>query len=242
MGIFDQAAYALRCEWGPEGVRRLAPISDAIIIVDIFSFTTSVCIAVEQGARVYPFAGSREEAADFAHRRKAIAAIDRRKDPMGFSLAPSSMLRLGVQDTIVLPSPNGSTLSLATGLTPTYAGSLRNARAVARAAARHGGNISVIPAGERWREDHSLRPALEDLIGAGAILHELGGSRSPEAQAAEAVFLHFQDRLADTLQGTPSGLEVVEAGSQHDLELGAALNVSQAVPFLTEGAYQAFLR
>jgi len=45
----------------------------------------------------------------------------------------------------------------------------------------------VILACERW-EDGSLRPTVEDLIGAGSILRFLPGTRSPEAQATIAAF------------------------------------------------------
>lgn len=140
----------------------------------------------------------------------------------------------------MLPSPNGSALSLATGGTATLAGSLRNAAAVARAARALGSTICVIPAGERW-PDGNLRPALEDQIGAGAIIHMLAGSRSPEALAAEAVYLRFQADLLHTLQQIASGMEVVQIGSLRDLELAAEQNVSDIVPHLVDGLYQAFL-
>ena len=39
---FDQREFDIRCEWGEQGVARLAPISDAVIIVDIMSFSTCV--------------------------------------------------------------------------------------------------------------------------------------------------------------------------------------------------------
>lgn len=35
-----------------------------------------------------------------------------------------------------------------------------------------GRTVAVIPAGERWA-DGSLRPAIEDLLGAGAFIREL---------------------------------------------------------------------
>jgi 2-phosphosulfolactate phosphatase len=100
--------------------------------------------------------------------------------------------------------------------------------------------ITIIPAGERW-PDRSLRPALEDLLGAGAIIHALPGRRSPEAGAAEAVFIAMRDKLSDTLYECPSGRELVERGFPEDVALAAALNVSDAVPTLIDGAYEAWL-
>ena len=113
---------------------------------------------------------------------------------------------------IVLPSPNGSTISLATGDTPTYAGCLRNATAVAKAAMRHGPRIGVIPCGERWADDATLRPALEDLIGAGAVIAELHGTRSPEATAAVWAFEGAAASLLETIGACSSGKELVERG------------------------------
>jgi 2-phosphosulfolactate phosphatase len=153
----------------------------------------------------------------------------------------------------VLPSPNGATLSLATGKTLTFAGCLRNASAVASACATAaavtgattGRYITVIPAGERW-EDGSLRPALEDWLGAGAILHALretgvcSKNLSPEAEAAVAAFLHFREKLFETLAACSSGKEAAERGSLEDIRLAADLNASRVAPVLVENAYQAY--
>src|SRR5918996_1254452 len=52
---FDQSAFDIRCEWGANGVHQLAPISDAIIIVDLLSFSTCVAIATSRGAHIFPY-------------------------------------------------------------------------------------------------------------------------------------------------------------------------------------------
>ncbi len=63
---FDQMEFDLRCEWGERGVAQLAPQSDAIVIVDVLSFSTSVDIAVGNGAWVYPYRGQRQLAQPYA--------------------------------------------------------------------------------------------------------------------------------------------------------------------------------
>jgi 2-phosphosulfolactate phosphatase len=237
MNYFNQSEYDIRCEWAMEGVNLLGPTSDVLIIVDVFSFSTCVDIATSRGARVFLFQWRDDRLTEFAASVNALPAIASRTDPVGLSLAPSSMLRIKPGTSIVLPSPNGANLSLAAGAhRPVFTGCVRNARAVAAAARQLGRQVSIIPAGERW-PDGRLRPALEDLIGAGAIIHHLPGSRSPEAQAAEAVFRHFQANLLVTLQTTGSGVEAEARGTQLDVELAAEYGASEGAPRLVDGAF-----
>lgn len=95
------------------------------------------------------------------------------------------MLDIPAGTRLLMPSRNGSTLSCAVADMPVLAGCLRNASAVAAAARQLGPRTSVIAAGERW-PDGSLRPALEDLLGAGAIMRGLSSDRSPESCCALA--------------------------------------------------------
>ncbi len=91
---------------------------------------------------------------------------------------------------IVLPSPNGSACAVLAddaGATVVTA-CLRNVGAIARWLDRAGGPVAVIACGERW-PDQSLRPSVEDLIGAGALIARLRGSCSPEAEAAAAAWV-----------------------------------------------------
>jgi 2-phosphosulfolactate phosphatase len=232
--IFSQVQFDVRCEWGLPGVTRLAPISDVIVIVDVFSFTTCVEIATAQGATIYPYRG--EDAAGYA--RSMDAQLAARWGQPGYSLSPHSLVQLPADLRLVLPSPNGSTLSLAGGETPTLAGCLRNYRAVAAAAARYGRRVTVIPAGERWRDDGSLRPAYEDWLGAGAIISRLGGRLSPEARAARAAFLDAQDQIGQLLGECGSAREHIETGLTKNVALAGAMNVSDCVPLLVDNAYR----
>ncbi len=97
--------------------------------------------------------------------------------------------------------------------------------------------MSVVAAGERW-PDGQLRPAVEDLWGAGAVLAALGGrDASPEAGAAVAAFRTVEAGLAEALLSCASGRELVDAGFAGDVELAAAHGVSQVVPVLYGDAF-----
>ncbi|HEY9430302.1 MAG TPA: 2-phosphosulfolactate phosphatase [Blastocatellia bacterium] len=172
---FDQSGFDVRCEWGENGVRHLAHGADAVIIVDVLSFSTCVEIATSRGAVVIPYRWKDESAAAFAASVNAELAGARRAGD-GYSLSPASLTNISAGTRLALPSPNGSALSLATGTTPTLTACLRNCRAVATAAAKYGPRVAVIPAGERW-DDGSLRPAFEDWVGAGAVISHLKGSQ-----------------------------------------------------------------
>jgi 2-phosphosulfolactate phosphatase len=100
---------------------------------------------------------------------------------------------------------------------------------VADAARRAGGRVNVIPAGERWA-DGSLRPCLEDWLGAGAVISHLPGSRSPEADAASAVFERCRATLADAVRSCSTGRELEARGQANDLALASDLDASACAP------------
>jgi 2-phosphosulfolactate phosphatase len=146
-------------------------------------------------------------------------------------LSASSYLDVASGFRCVLPSPNGARVAIAAaGAAPAvFAGCLRNAGAVAAAAQRAGGRVNVIPAGERWI-DGSLRPCLEDWLGAGAILSHLPGDRSPEADAAVSLFAHYRETLEDVLRQCSSCRELMERGQMSDIALAWDLDVSTCAP------------
>jgi len=245
----DQTPFDLRCEWGAEGVAVLAPHADAVVIVDVLSFTTCVSVATARGATVYSYRFRDDSAAAYAAKLNAELAAHRGSETplQPFSLSPVSLATVPPGTRLVLPSPNGSTLAFLAAAhgVPVFAGCLRNAAATAALAATYGPRIALIPAGERWGvSDGPLRPAVEDLIGAGAVLDALHALRpavslSPEAAVAVAAFRAVRDDLPAWLPRCASGRELAEGGYAGDVALAAALNADDTAALLVGGAFVA---
>lgn len=221
-------------EWGEQGVRTFAPLADVTVVVDVLSFSTCVEIAASRGALVFPYRWKDESAERFAREVKADVACPRGSGR--FSLSPVTFLSVEPGTRIVLPSPNGATLSLGASPTPTLIGCLRNATAVAAAAQRIGRTIALVPAGERW-PDGSLRPALEDWLGVGAVAANLAGVVSPEAEAARDAFRSAAGDLEQRISDSPSGRELLARGYPDDVRLACQLDLSTTVPRLMDKAF-----
>lgn len=249
--LFGQRTYAVRLDWGPVGARVAA--ADVTVIVDVLSFSTSVCVAIERGMRVYPYRWNGARAEAFARERDAVLAVGRLEaiKPGAVpapSLSPAGLLECRPVPRLVLPSPNGSTIAAALSDVESefVAGCIRNAEAVAAwlaAMLDRGDSVAIIAAGERWDYDDSLRPCLEDQLGAGAILSALvrrgyRPSMSPEATTAAVLFDALQENLAAHVRDCVGGRELVGRGYRRDVEVAAALNVSGVVPVLTDGAFR----
>ena len=225
-------------EWGRTGVSILARQGELVIIVDVLSFSTAVSVAVEHGAIVIPHR-FRDDAAERLAQSLG-ASLAGCRGGLGPSLSPASLSALRPGDQLVLPSPNGATCSVlaADAGATVVAGCLRNATAVGRLAVALGGTTAVIPAGELW-PDGSLRPAFEDLLGAGAILSAFGSeARSPEASAAVAAFYAARGDLRRALGSAASGRELIDAGFDDDVAIAAQLDATDLVPQLTDGGFR----
>jgi len=233
----------VRLEWGPVGAGVLAPV-DVAVVVDVLSFTTTLTVAVERGIEVLPFRWRDERAAAFAAERDAVLAVQRQDalDRGGVSLSPASLATAEGVRRLVLPSPNGSSIcALLAGSGATVVGAcLRNRSAVAAWLAPRvvaGATVALVPAGERW-PDGSLRPAVEDLWGAGAVLDALGpADLSTEAEVAVAAFRAA--RLPEALATCSSGRELVAGGFGEDVDIAAGLDASAVVPVLRDGVFVA---
>lgn len=237
--VFDQTSYRIRFEWGAEGVRRLAPRSHVVVIVDVLSFTTCVEVAVSRDAVVFPYRYQDDSAVAFAQSVGAVLADKRGHGP---SLSPASLLSLTRHSRLVLPSPNGSTCTVGAreSQVPVLAGCLRNAQALSEFIHGHypGAAVTVIACGEQWPSG-MLRPAVEDLIGAGAILSYFDATElSPEAKMAVGAYHQVARDVPATVAECASGRELMARGFGADVAMASELNVSRTVPIFEDEAYR----
>ncbi len=128
------------------------------------------------------------------------------------------------------------------------AGSLRNRTAVARwALARQGDRgerfmVAVVAAGKS-RQDGSIRFALEDLLGAGAIIDALADAGidycSPEAAAAAAAFTGLRNATGHLIGASASGRQRAVDGRRADVDRAIEVDASASVDVLREFAPRA---
>lgn len=232
---FAQSSYRCRFDWGRRGCREAAARGDALVIVDTLSFSTAAATATDRGGLIYPCAPE-EDVAAFAARIGGVAAVSRADVPAKgrYSLSPLTYLDLEPGTRVVLASPNGALCSrYSRHVSARFAGALVNARATAAAISRLLAQeetrcVTVLACGERWgtpSEDGPLRPALEDYLGAGAILASLVVAKSPEARACEGAFLHLRDSLSEALWECGSGQELRAKGFEEDVRIAAQLDL-----------------
>lgn len=214
---------------------------DVLVVVDVLSFSTLVVTAVARGASVVPCRPGDEAAAASRH-PGAVVAVARGALSVAspFSLSPPTALAAGPGTTLVVGSPNGATCAAAAaGCAAVFAGCLRNAAAVAAAVRALGRPVTVLACGERWAADGAHRVALEDDLGAGAILAGLElGAASPEARAAAAQFAAVRSELAALVGGCASALELRARGFGGDVTHAAALDADPAAPSLVAGVFE----
>jgi len=252
--VFAQPDCRVRLRHGRSGARDAARAGDGLVVVDVLSFSTGAVIAVAQGARVRPCGWGEEPrelvdetSVEFAVRRADVPALGR------FSLSPAAMSSAGPGDAIVVRSPNGATCTrYASDVPALWVGALVNASATARAvgkwlALHPRSRVTVLACGERWREppedaalreDGPLRIALEDVLGAGAVLdglRDVAGGLSAEAEACAQTFRACRNDLTRLLATCGSGRELIAAGFPEDPALAAQLDAHTAVARLVDG-------
>lgn len=232
------AAVVIRVAFGPIEGARAAGRGDVLVVVDVLSFSTAVAAAASRGIAVHP-CPSGVDPRDLAARVGGVAAVRREDVPACGcrSLSPLSYLQGPDEGTVVLASPNGATCSaLAGAAAAVFAGSLVNAASAARAALALDRPITVLACGERAGD--GVRFAIEDWLGAGAILDGLAGAGlSAEAEVCREGFRAVRDRLEALLLACESGRELAERGWIEDVRFAARNDLLDVAPRLSDGRF-----
>jgi 2-phosphosulfolactate phosphatase len=151
-------------------------------------------------------------------------------------------------EKIVLRTLNGAECTVLASAAPhVIAGSLLNASVVGAALSKIVDTselcVTVVACGERLTApapgDEEMRFAIEDYLGAGAILSACGGDLSPEARVCATAFDGSRDRALDLLLECASGRQLRTWGLEDDVRFAAQIDASNVVPILRDGCYEA---
>lgn len=243
-----QLEYGLRFDWGLRGAEAIAAEVDTAVVIDVLSFTTTLSVAADAGIDVLPYSWNDESAVDYARDADAVLAVRRSVAREGqISLSPKTIREAEAPSRLVLPSPNGSTIAfaLASQVAVCVGASLRNASAVADWIVHEHGprsRVAIVASGEKW-PGGELRPAVEDLWGAGAVVAALtaagwDGHVSPEARMAADAWAAVSDSYEDRLRDCASGRELIVLGFPHDVAIASELDDSDTVPVLEDRVFR----
>jgi 2-phosphosulfolactate phosphatase len=233
-------------DWGIRGVEEASKRGDVIVVVDVLSFSSAITTAIHYGAIIYPYSG-RGDIKAFGKMVHAEVLLERKEARyLGRpSLSPPSFKsRQHKGKKFVLSSFNGAACSRVPQKVPALLiGCLLNASSVSTLANKLGkdlhSNITVIACGERWsnvtrKEQKELRPAVEDYLGAGAILEKLKGSKSPESELCINAFRKSKKGLKKLLWNCSSGKELREFGFDEDVIFASQVDTYKDVPVLVQ--------
>lgn len=150
-------------------------------------------------------------------------------------------------------SRNGAAIASAVGPDAVVLlGCLRNASAVARAILAEQGrraartSVNIVAAGELagLGADAGLRFAVEDQLGAGAVLGALEAlgldHTSPEAAAASESFRGLRPAVRHLLTASGSGQELLDTGRRDEVLAAAAHDADDVVPALRDGRWEPY--
>jgi 2-phosphosulfolactate phosphatase len=213
----------------------------AVVVIDVLRATTTICAALDHGARAVIPAVDTEDAARLAEaldRREVVLAGERNLDPIpGFQAgnSPAEMRQELVGGRSVVMSTTNGTRALLAAI---------NARTVIIAA-----GVNLTAAGERAREllvEHGSLLVLcggrdggfglDDAYIAGRIVvGAMGGSRSRKGLGDSAIasvdlVRRYGDRLDRVLAISGAGRALGRAGYGADVEYAAAVDRHPVVP------------
>jgi 2-phosphosulfolactate phosphatase len=211
-----------------------ANLAETLVIIDTFRSSSAITMALKNGAKeVIPLNNIR---AAFEHRRKlggspAILVGERGGvTPKGFdyNISPYDMSPRNVRDKSIIFSSTNMTRVLSKLRGPRIIiGGINNARAVARYLQRSD-RIALVPCGTK------MAPAIEDVVGAGSIVHWCRGDDLTDSALIALGLYHSPDWRRLCVKGRTSTL-MRKLGVHKDIELCLRENLCSIVPGVVKG-------
>jgi len=207
----------------------------AVVVFDVLRATTSITAALHAGVksiRIFPTTTDAAEARS-KYPGALLCGEEHCLPPPGFDLgnSPGAFDRsLHAGRDLLMSTTNGTrALLAAAGATRGYAGALVNATAVAKCLAQENLAVTLLCAGTNGVI------AMEDILGAGAVIHSLRiltavRLESDSALIADRVFAASRHDLPAALRLVRGGLNLIEAGLEADIDFAARLDVIETPP------------
>lgn len=237
-------------DWAPDGLSHALKHRTIVVIVDVLRFSTAVTTAVAHGFTIYPVSDPQKAAERAAQLGAELAGKSGQAE---FSISPSTYLRASASGNkhVVLYSPNGAACSEQIGNNDTaYIGCFLNAlavgqliSAVARAQSK---DVTMIAAGEQRAvvtgERITYQPqeaervfAIEDYLGAGAILGHVDLTKSAEAYVCEQAYQSVAGQLLKLVRDSFSGRYLEQHDLLDDVHHAVKVNTYSVVPVIRSG-------
>lgn len=231
-------------EWGVTGAELAAARGDAVVVVDVLSFSTALCVATSRGVTCLVY--SEAEIAKLGGSMALAERLDarplsnrRRVEPGGFSLSPGSLLRAEAGQRVLFTSLNGAAVTAASAAAPALMiAGLRNAQAAVSAILElltrpdDVERVTIVPCGEHWSSVEptatGTRYGIEDWLGAGLLCRRLG--EAGLRLTAEAEVAAHAWKGPEVLRACVSARELIAAGFSEDVDLALEVDADRAVP------------
>lgn len=200
-------------------------------VFDVLRATTTMAAALDAGVAEIRLFGDLESAKAAGSQSSGptfLCGETKCVRPDGFDLgnSPGQFLAPHKNATLFMSTTNGTKALLAAKeAAVVFTAALVNARAVARQLVKAGRDVTLLCAGTNGEV------AMEDVLGAGAIIAELSSPNlnSDVARMAFALFQASRDRLLDVLSATQGGQNVISAKLDEDIAFAARLNAIDVV-------------
>ena len=238
--------------YAPNAVAPADLAGRTVVVVDVLRATSTIAVALANGAKAVLPAASTDEALRIAQNleRDAVVLAGERKSVRipGFALG-NSPAEFGPEvvagKTIVMTTTNGTAaLIVAQGAREVIAAAAVNFTTVAeraRAALEQHGDLVILCAGSEGQF------ALEDAFAAGRLTKALlpdGGLRrvtvNDGAVAALELARHYGDRWVRALRASAHGRALVELGFRADIEACAAQDTHPVLPLYADRRITAY--